>query len=196
MKQEKNELRKEMRRRISELPPERAAAESASCGYTLFTLDEWKNAVTILAFISMAGEIETELIIKRALEEKKMLAFPRMHGDRLEFHTQGGTTEGLEEHPYGVLEPPASAPIFPSEAGLPALVVTPGLAFDRCGGRLGRGKGYYDRWFSEHRELSKRGLLAPAAIGYSVQLVERVPMEEGDERIPLLVIGGDLIKTR
>ncbi|MFO7848338.1 MAG: 5-formyltetrahydrofolate cyclo-ligase [Spirochaetia bacterium] len=201
MKHRKRELRKEIRRRISDLSPERAAAESISCAQTLFTLNEWKEAETILTFISMTGEIETTPILERAMAEEKEIALPRMHGDRLEFHTLGtleslgNTLEGLERHPYGVLEPPADTPLFTSRSRLPAFIVTPGLAFDRSGGRLGRGKGYYDRWFSEHRGLLERGLLTPTAVGYSVQLIDEVPMEEGDVKIPLLVIGGTLIKA-
>lgn len=88
--------------------------------------------------------------------------------------------DALRRGRFGVLEPPAGAVVRP-QAG--DVVVVPGVAFDRDGGRLGRGRGYYDRAFPVGAEE------APRLVGfaYSVQLVERVPCDSRDRRMDAIV---------
>ena len=202
-----------MRRRIAGMDKRDAREEAEAVARTLFTLDEWNEARTVIAFVSMSGEIETRSILERTVEEEKTLALPRLHGKEMEFHVMSGSHEAKEaheaqkmhgsldelfaslvRHPYGLLEPPEEAPVFSEETPLPALVVTPGLAFDRNGNRLGRGMAYYDRWFAKHAGLIGSGLLYPVAIGYSRQLIEEVPADERDYKIPVLNIAGTCIR--
>ncbi len=215
VKEEKRELRRKMRERIAELPSTQREEESDRCGESLFSLSEWREARSILVFVSLKGEIATLPGIEQAIAESKEIALPRMHGDQMYFHfvTTGKSTKkqpengeelyaGLERHPYGILEPPQDAPCFsqlPKDelaAKLPALVLTPGLAFDREGRRLGRGKGYYDKWFGRQEELLRKGFIRPVALGFSIQLIENVPADAKDRRIPLLDIAGSIIQTR
>ena len=199
-------MRREIRRRIGELTLEQREQETDRNAETIFELPEWREAASVLLFVAMKGEIGTRRIIDRALEEEKRIALPRMHGDTMHFHMMVKPGDGigsskelygeLSLHPYGILEPSEDAPLFEArEELLPAFVVTPGLAFDREGRRLGRGKGYYDGWFSRHEELLAEGSVIPVAVGYSVQLTDEVPTEESDRRVPLLVIAGELIRT-
>jgi 5-formyltetrahydrofolate cyclo-ligase len=84
---------------------------------------------------------------------------------------------------WGIPEPAPEAPM--AEPGEIAAVIVPGVAFDRSGGRLGYGGGYYDRFFASLRELGISPLkLAPA---FDLQLAEHVPMERHDERMDLIV---------
>jgi len=86
---------------------------------------------------------------------------------------------------YGIPEPDPRVcePVTLSAA---AAVIVPGLAFDRAGGRLGYGAGYYDRLF--HR-FEAEGLAMPLRIGlaFAVQLVGRVPKEAHDRAVDLVV---------
>ncbi len=66
--------------------------------------------------------------------------------------------------------------------GTRILVATPGLAFDRAGNRLGRGKGYYDRFLAGARGALGRDITA-IGLGFSEQLVEEVPHTERDQRL-------------
>jgi 5-formyltetrahydrofolate cyclo-ligase len=209
----KQGLRKEVRRRIAELPQSTATAEAEACAKKLFTLARWRKAKSVLAFISMAGEIGTRRILEAAIAEKKRICLPRMHGREMEFHLvhepgqETGPAEGtarsdlttlmntLERHPYGVMEAPEDFPLFDSAVHTPALVVTPGLAFDRKGRRLGRGRGYYDRWFTRHEREIAEGLITQAAIGFTPQLFEEVPVDENDRFVSLLIIGGEVLRA-
>ena len=66
------------------------------------------------------------------------------------------------------------------------VIIVPGLAFDRQGGRLGYGSGFYDR-FIEHYE--KRGLPHPLKLGvcFETQLLDDVPMEQHDLRVDRII---------
>jgi 5-formyltetrahydrofolate cyclo-ligase len=71
------------------------------------------------------------------------------------------------------------------------LVVTPGLAFDRRGYRVGYGGGFYDRYLARLRPNAAR-----TAIGFSFQVVEEVPADPGDERVHLVVTEAETIDCR
>jgi 5-formyltetrahydrofolate cyclo-ligase len=96
------------------------------------------------------------------------LALPRMHGDTLVFHACA-MTDPLEIGPFGIREPGAATPVVQ-----PDVILTPLLAFDRHGGRLGYGKGFYDRAFAALPEARRIG------IGFAMQDVVRVPCEAHD----------------
>ena len=63
------------------------------------------------------------------------------------------------------------------------MIVVPGLAFDRKGGRVGHGKGYYDRYFDRHRDAIRMRI----AFGYEVQVFDEVPMDDFDLPMHALV---------
>jgi 5-formyltetrahydrofolate cyclo-ligase len=80
-------------------------------------------------------------------------------------------------------------------SGLNCLVMAPGLAFDLDGGRLGRGKGYYDRFLSSlhaarRKSESPEGMagLFVAAYGYSFQRVSSVPRNISDQAVDTLIL--------
>ena len=75
----------------------------------------------------------------------------------------------LETGPLGLRQPPADAPEL-----VPHIVLTPLVAFDRAGGRLGQGAGYYDRAFTLHAGSWRVG------VAWSVQEVPRIPVDPWD----------------
>lgn len=86
---------------------------------------------------------------------------------------------------YGIREPDTVKADALSADYLPDAVIVPGLAFDRVGGRLGYGAGYYDRFAERNGHLTenrKQKLLWIGA-GFEAQLVERVPLEVHDLRL-------------
>ncbi|MNI15577.1 5-formyltetrahydrofolate cyclo-ligase family protein [compost metagenome] len=72
---------------------------------------------------------------------------------------------------------------------VPDVVFVPGLAFDRQGGRLGYGKGYYDRLQASWKQDSGFALKPPVWIGlaFSQQLVPEVPMDGHDAYMDMLI---------
>lgn len=199
IREEKKRQRRLIKERITGLSSSRRQSESEAAAAAVLETDLWNRAATLLCYIPMPEEIDTGPIMEAALKEGKALGLPRMEGARMEFRVPAAAgTElstlysRLERHPYGIWEPPESAPLFRPEdpAALPALVITPGLGFDREMRRLGRGKGFYDRWFSAHRRLMETGKIGTMGLGFSVQLLRAIPAEAHDFRLNRLVIAG------
>lgn len=217
--EEKKTLRREMRRRLKDFPPEQRIDEEKTACSLLFGMEEWKRCGRLLVFISMTGEFNTAGFINRALMEGKGIWVPRMHGKIIRFHllfpaakiaeAPGGRPAeleagdgdlfdprpyGLERNSYGIWEPPADYELFDARTGERTIVIVPGLAFDRQGYRLGRGRGYYDRWLAGIQRCGAPEAFSPVGIGYSIQLVSEVPRDRLDVPLPLLIAGTAVIR--
>lgn len=178
----KKELRKEIKRRFAALAKEEFSVKSAVVLEKLKALPEWNKAGTIFAFISMKDEIDTEEILREILNSGKKLAVPRIDGENLVFHLIESITEGLVPDCYGIPEPEASAPVA-KPAGNDIMLI-PGLAFDNGRNRLGRGKGFYDRYLASIPEAISR-----IGICYDFQMVEAVPTEPHDRPLDMIIYG-------
>ena len=138
MEMEKKTLRLAIRKQ--QAPPHPAVA--ASIRSRLRNLACWSTARTILAYHPLPDEVDLLPLLREA--ETKVWIFPRVDGDSLTLHRWSPEARWLTG-PFGIREPDPD--------GWPAvgvdtidLALIPALAFDRAGNRLGRGKGYYDRF--------------------------------------------------
>jgi len=194
--EEKAETRKRMKTLLKTLSPEEAKERSLRAADNFRALPEYAGADIILAFLSLEGEIRTERLIGTALADGKIVAVPRMEyspeaGHYLVFIPLPGDCQTWPQDRYGIPEPPAGSREL-SEAELcsaSVIVVAPGLAFDRGGGRLGRGKGYYDRFLSGARAGAARlgGSVFACGFCYAAQFVDKVPMGKDDMAVDLVV---------
>ena len=125
----------------------------------------------VLLYVSVRGELGTRMLLD-ALPD---VAVPQIVGEVLQARRYDGTLV------------PGSNRIPTSDGPLvePASVLVPGLAFDRHGGRLGYGGGYYDR-FLAGRDVPR------IALAYDFQLVDRVPTEPHDVPMHAIVTAEDL----
>jgi 5-formyltetrahydrofolate cyclo-ligase len=132
----------------------------------LATLDEYAAAATVMAYVAITGEPDTDALFARLAADGKVLALPRAVGTMLEPALLG---DGLVAGPHGVAEPSGASVAVD-------LVVVPGLAFTPDGWRLGRGGGHYDRFLAT---------CAVPAIGvcFAEQLVDALPVEPHDVRL-------------
>ncbi|MBN1686653.1 MAG: 5-formyltetrahydrofolate cyclo-ligase [Spirochaetales bacterium] len=185
---EKQLARKRMKEALSGVTPAERSAWSARITRHVTELSEWKASSTVLAFLSMDGEVDTAGMIQRALSDGKTVGVPRMREHYIEFHKIESIDGPWEPHPFGVREPPAGLPVIdPCATGAgEVFVVTPGLCFDLEGGRLGFGKGYYDRLIGRCRDEKEPGIFF-AAVCFSVQIIYRVPAGEHDFRVDAIV---------
>lgn len=155
----------------------------------------WQRASTVALYASLPGEVATTALIAIAREEGRRVLLPRVvDGERLVF-VEHLAAVPLKAGAYGVSEPPENAAVV--DLAMADLIVVPGVAFDRRGGRLGRGAGYYDRALADIG-LQASGQVAadrdrdqdvPRTIGvaFERQLVEAVPMDERDVRMDAVV---------
>ena len=140
-------------------------------------LPEYQQAQTVMFYVDVRTEVRTRQALPAALASGKRIVIPYCVEGELElFHLE--SMDELELGMYRILEPKAElrgilAKRTPVEEL--DLVMVPGVAFDRRGGRTGHGKGYYDKLL-EHA-LSKTPLIA---LAFECQLFPEIPMQEHD----------------
>jgi len=176
---EKQRLRRAARALLEQVTPDQAHVAGLSIAEILVQSVFWRAASKIGLFVSRADEVDTSALLRLALEDGKEVLLPRITAAAgLEFASLGDP-DRLRVGRFGIPEPPPDRPAVRLDDR--ALVLVPGLAFDRNGGRLGRGGGYYDRALA----IDRRAALAPVLIGvgFSFQLVEWVPMNALDVRL-------------
>ena len=173
IRREKQRLRKKMRAILKDLPPGSRISASAKLRSRLSSWPVWQAAAAVCAFCALPGEPE----LLAPWPEEKSVLLPLVAGDSLSMR-QVESLHELSPGSFGILEPPADAPAPP---GGWDLILIPGLAFDRNGGRLGRGRGYYDRFLSLHHGILRVGVC------FDEQLVPSVPCEAHDLRLHALI---------
>ncbi|HND34781.1 MAG TPA: 5-formyltetrahydrofolate cyclo-ligase [Myxococcota bacterium] len=164
-------MRAELRRKRAAFSEE--AAHIPEVGAPLREHPIWFGATCIAAYISMPGEPPTAGLIAAARTLHKIIVLPRIvNRDHLELHRWEG--EPLRPGAFGIGEPaPHSPAVAPEQVDL---FLVPGLAFDRSGGRLGMGKGYYDRLLAGSPGFR-------VGICWEWQLLPEIPMEPHDQRM-------------
>ncbi|MBO7747395.1 5-formyltetrahydrofolate cyclo-ligase [Paenibacillus sp. MWE-103] len=141
----------------------------------------------VMAYVPFRSELDTTLLIEWCWRTGLQVVVPRVvRGDRsMELYTIEAWDE-LAPGAYGIREPDPATARRCKASYVPDVVFVPGLAFDRNGGRLGYGGGYYDR-FRDRLEAQTRqagDALPPwIALGYGAQLVDEVPMDAHDVRV-------------
>ena len=164
-RREKAELRATLLEARGAIPPEKREALSAAICDRAAGLPAFRAADTVHVYVGVAGEVRTLPLLAAAWGASKRVAGPR-----------------------GLREPdPETTVLVPPEAI--DLVVVPGVGFDRRGGRLGFGGGYYDRF------LSKTGALR-LGLAFSLQIVDRIPQGPGDEPVHWIVTERETIACR
>lgn len=165
---QKKELRKLIRQRKAEHTAEEKAEMSARICRQVLTDPHWAKANNVFLYHALTDEVDTTILIDAAMHEGKTVLLPVIDGDdlRLKIHT-GATQTGS----YSIQEPIGEEFTCYKEI---ALAIVPGMAFDKKGNRLGRGRGFYDRTLPKLAEAYKIGLCFP------FQLLESIPSEAYD----------------
>ncbi len=177
----KKELRQQLRQEISEISPEKMVDRTHRACQLLFEQAEFKKAETVMVFLSMAGEIDTSPIVLRCWQDRKRVLAPKVSWNQrrmlpVEIRS---LTEDLMVTGMGIREPISGIP-FP--ISLLDMVIVPGLGFDENGNRLGRGRGFYDR-FLAHPEF--KGIAC--GLAFETQIVQEMPVGPLDRQVDMLV---------
>ena len=134
------------------------------------------NAQKIMLYSSLPDEVQTQAFIEKWRHHKRII-LPTVVGDDI-IPVELADETGFAVGDFNILEPQNDA-----YTGDFDLIVVPGVAFDRHGNRLGRGKGYYDRFLCQHRSVKKIGIC------FDFQLVDNVPVEETDIPLDEIIFG-------
>jgi len=190
----KHELRLAMKQTLRNLSDR--YRRSVAVWRNLEQLEEFRFAIlsrgTVAVYVNLKTEVETTRFFERITST---ISVPYCEKGQLELFYLKALDE-LVPQTLGILEPRPELRVDPSRRVLPeeiALVLTPGLAFDRSGGRLGRGGGYYDRFFA--RIDSERGKPVPKyALAFDCQILDQVPVEPHDIRLDGIVTESEIIR--
>lgn len=141
-------------------------------------LPEFRAARTVAIFAALPDEPATDEVLARWASTRRVV-LPRVEGDAMRFYAC--RPDALVFGAFGILEPQGERPC---PAGEIDLVVCPGVAFTADGRRLGRGRGYYDRYLGDPAFRGFR-----VGVCYAHQLVDDLPVEPHDVRMDRVITG-------
>ena len=177
-----------LRNRKDLSPLEKSRAESVMLE-SLFNWKVFKKSEVIHIFISTPDEPDTRAIIEHCWNSGKKVAVPIVLPYTFDLvHTEIKSFDSLISGMYGIQEPsPENRIIMTPE--MFDLVIIPGIAFDRKGGRLGQGKGYYDRFLEATSAFR-------LALAFDCQLIEAVPTESHDVPMNAILSESGIVETK
>ncbi|XP_067002828.2 5-formyltetrahydrofolate cyclo-ligase [Anabrus simplex] len=183
----KRALRKDIQKLVSSLSEEERRRQSAAVTAKLLKTPQYVSSRRVAVYLNLPNEVATRAIVQDVLASKKLCFVPRFdpesdHMDMVRVYSMEDV-QNLPLTKYNVQQP-ALEEIREdalSTGGLD-LVVVPGVAFTRCGQRLGHGKGYYDSFLARCP-----GPLFTVALAFSQQVVPELPTEPHDRIINLVL---------
>jgi 5-formyltetrahydrofolate cyclo-ligase len=169
----KAELRRHLLAQRAMLTPIEIEQHSAVIGAYLCALPAFSVSHTIMVYMALPQEVQTRLIITQALQLQKRVAVPVIRGRDLIAVALSEAPTQLRRGRFGILEPCGThCVIHHQEIGC---IAVPGIAFDARGGRLGFGKGYYDRFLRQLPATTYR-----CGLAFGIQMVPCVPQAPHD----------------
>ena len=166
----KSELRSMIRAKKRAMTEEMIVAKSEALARQFYETEEYRNAKSIYGYLPYNQEVRTVPMLEQALRDGKRVAVPKCYGDEMRFLWMEDLNQ-VEKGYAGIPEPIADEPVADDAT---ALVLMPGLAFDREGHRIGYGGGFYDKFLAQ--ETGHPTL----ALCYDFQMQEQLDTEEFD----------------
>ncbi|APG28643.1 5-formyltetrahydrofolate cyclo-ligase [Syntrophotalea acetylenivorans] len=174
----KRSIRADLLARRKHLAAETCLSHSLQIQQRLLQSAEFQSAAAVALYSPILNEVFTEQLFRAARIAGKLIAYPRVRGADLEF-VQVAEAADLVPGSFGVLEPTGDQLLSPADLDM---VVVPGVGFDRQGGRLGYGKGFYDRGLHCFR---RPGYLV--GLCFELQLLDKLPAENHDVHMDIII---------
>lgn len=184
----KKRLREKLLKRRDAIPPAQKALKEAAIEKSLFALDVFKNAKSLLLYVSFRSEVDTTRYLDDLLKMGKKLILPVVDARHnvLKLYEVKDTSE-LAAGYMGIPEPGIreNRRVTIKEIDL---VIIPGTGFDLSGNRLGYGGGYYDRLLSfESKQLAQIEHIPTIALAFEEQTGEKIPAEPHDITVDMII---------
>ena len=186
MHEQKAALRKEIRARLEQISPALRAVESIELCERLKA--QIPSARTILFFAPLPDELDVWPVLELSLALGVNCALPFFDAEKGIYGARQlqNLAADIVTGKFGVREPAAGCAEIPLNQF--DLILVPGMAFDSCGNRLGRARGFYDRLLAEASGIK-------CGICHNFQLVEKIPTEPHDAKVNFILTPSRCVKT-
>jgi 5-formyltetrahydrofolate cyclo-ligase len=184
----KDRLRKSIAKKRNALSTSEILEKSSRIKKRVFEMELFRDAQTILFYVSYGNEVYTHNMIKESIEMGKTVVVPKSVTKEYTLILSRLTNwNDLKVGAYTILEPKKES-INEVDIGSIDLIIIPGVVFDESGNRIGHGKGYYDRLLNDSRNIPSVGL------AFEFQIVENIKSEQHDEKIDIVITEDRIIK--
>jgi 5-formyltetrahydrofolate cyclo-ligase len=184
-----------LRQRIIAARENLAASERSRLSQAILdsvsSLPVYQQASTVLGYLNFGAELDTEHWLAQALRAGKRVLLPRVNraSKHLDLYQVQDLQRDVAPGSWGIREPLLERCIKEEAPGTIDLILLPGVAFTRDGGRLGYGGGFYDRLLAR---MPHRPALVAAAFG--LQVVADLPLEDTDRAVEWLVTENEKLR--
>jgi 5-formyltetrahydrofolate cyclo-ligase len=179
----KSQIREEIAQKFVALSAKEIAEKTEAIENRLFDFANFLESKITLLYINNEHEVLTENIIKRAFVYNKIVVLPAYNAQNFEMELKkvDNIEKDLVPGPRDILQPDASrckdVPIEKID-----IAVIPAVALDEKGGRIGSGKGYYDRLIPRLAITTRK-----VALALEAQIVPQVPIESHDRHVDIII---------
>ncbi len=192
IQEEKASVRRSMKQILAKHQQTASSQEESQACKLLIDSLYYKKSISILTYAALPEEFSVDQFIQQALKSEKKVFLPKSfpHDCSMEFYALKNHlpySQQLIYGSYGIREPLSTLEKY--EASTETLILIPGLAFTRTGQRLGRGKGFYDRFLSRLPTHNCTFM----GVCYQWQILEQLPTEKTDILLDCILTPEELI---
>ena len=180
----KRELRKIMLEQLTEVDAATVSVHSLAVAQRLASIPTYRAAESLAVYVSFGTEIETHDLIRQLLAVGRQVCIPTFRAGGYQLAEIRDFDRDLSPGKLGILEAKLVRPVPVSR---PNVWLVPGLAFDRSGNRLGRGKGYFDALLTHASGVK-------IALAHDFQLLSEVPTEAHDVQLDFIVTEAQVLQ--
>ncbi len=186
LSKEKEYIRAKLKNKRNSINKGQRDQKSQKITNLLYEIDEFQYFTNIFCYISHINEVETHPLVNYILEKNIDLFVPKIINSTEMVAIKLDNLSNLEPDNIGILTP-KSGKIFSKTIDI---AITPGLGFTKKGGRIGYGRGYYDRWFSKNNVKTKIGF------AFEEQIIAHLPLEKTDINMDIIITDKEIINIR
>ncbi len=185
IKERKNDIRENVKKKLGDLPQNERVELNQSVENRLFEFANFIESKIPLLYLNNGNEVPTRKIIEKSLNFDKIVVLPKFYNgngkSQFKLFKIDDPNRDLKPGPTGVLEPDDSkckaVPVDRLD-----IAIIPGIALDEKGGRIGTGKGNYDRLIPRLPVTTRK-----VALVLETQIVPQIPMQSHDKHVDIVI---------
>ncbi len=183
MAETKENLRRQFLEKRDWLSADLIEIASKQIRKNLGKVEPYRKARTVACYHSTGSEVRTHEIMQEIISHGKILALPRVEGEKLEFY-EVKKFEDLQKGEFGIMEPKQYCKSISDFD----IIIVPAVSMTRTGDRLGYGMGYYDKFLANKTNTT-------IALAYSKSIAKNIPRDDLDVKIDIVITEDEIIHS-